>query len=170
MSEFRDTPESALRRLVRLVIRKSPLTKSEQAVTLAVVNLWFHHRNGPKGYIHPGRERLAKSARVSVRTVASTLARLRDGGALVVVGRPKGEGQKPTEYRIDVSALLVICGTDLPTVMSGRLVPMGRKSGGQNCTPLKSEIAHHMGAGIAHSLKDVAPAFSRLRVVGGSNA
>ena len=48
-----DDGEAAFRRAVRDAIRKSPLSKSEQAVTLALANLWFHHK--PKGEMHPGR-------------------------------------------------------------------------------------------------------------------
>ena len=57
MTSFIDSNEAAFRRAVRDAIRKSALTKSEQAVTLALANLWFHHK--AKGEMHPGREKIA---------------------------------------------------------------------------------------------------------------
>jgi DNA-binding transcriptional ArsR family regulator len=170
-ASFKASQEAAFRRVVREVIRDSYMSKGEQAVTLAVVNLWLHHRNGPKGHIHPGRERLARSAKVSVRTVASTLAKLREGGVLIVVARPRGEGQKPTQYRVNLIEIFRFCGADLPAWMEGNLTPFSGGSGGQNCTPDCTPLAHHWRAEIAHSLTDVGNAFpKRLKVVGGRDA
>lgn len=121
MKPFRDSPEFAFRRLVRACIRKSDLTKSEQAVTTAVVNLWFHHK--AKGVVYPGRARLAKSAKVSVRTVASTLAKLRAAGVLRVVSHGKG-GRAATRYRLRFTPLFILCGADLPDWMEGELRPI----------------------------------------------
>ena len=107
--------------MLRQAIADSGLTRGQKAVTTKIVDLWLHHRNGPKGYIHPGREKLAKTAKVSIRTVATTLAELRAAGVLKVVARPKGEGQRPTEYRLSTRKLLHLCGVDEPEWMAGEL-------------------------------------------------
>ena len=99
---FRASNEAAFRQLVRAAIRKSDMTKGEQAVALAVANLWFHHRNGPEGIIRPGRQRLALKARVSVRTVASTLAMLRAASVLVAVEYAKGG---PEDLLVQITAV-----------------------------------------------------------------
>lgn len=171
-ASFKSTQESAFRNLIREVIRNSGMSKGEQSVTLAIVNLWFHHRNGPKGYIHPGREKLAKSAKVSIRTVASTLANLRDGNVLFVVGRPRGEGQKPTQYRVRLTEIFRFCGADLPEWMDADFSRQNSPQQGQSCTPDCTPLAHHWRAEIAHSLTDVAPplaskARTNLRAVSG---
>ena len=72
---FRHSNEAAFRRAVRAAIRQSALSKSEQAVTLALANLWFHHK--PKGEMHPGRAKIARRARVSIKTVTRTMAKLK---------------------------------------------------------------------------------------------
>ena len=118
MKPFRDSSEFAFRRLVRSCVRKSDLTKSEQAVTLAVVNLWFHHK--AHRVIHPGRTKLAKSANVCIKTVSRTLAMLCAAGALQVVSHPKG-GRAATKYRLRFAPLLILCGADLPEWMEGEL-------------------------------------------------
>jgi hypothetical protein len=110
MTNYKDSTEYAYRRLVRAAIRKSNMTKSDRDITLAIVNLWFHHRNGPKGYIHPGRKHLAKKANVSIITVARCLTRLRDSHVILAIKNPKGEGQKPTQYVVNIHALMLHCG------------------------------------------------------------
>jgi hypothetical protein len=169
---FNSTPDGAFRKAVRDAIRKSYLSKSQQAVVVAVVNLWFYHRNGPKGHIHPGRTLLAKKAKVSVRTVATTLAMMRDGNALIAIGRLRGEGQKPTQYRVDLRALFDFCGADVPESADGELTPYRADTDGQSCTPLCTPLAHHWRADFAHSLTDVRHvcangAETKLRVVNG---
>ena len=168
---FKNSAEAAFRKLVREVIRNSDMTKGEKAVTLAFVNLWFHHRNGPKGHIHPGREKLAKTAQVSVRTVASTLDLLRQAGVIVAIGRLHGEGQRPTQYKVRIGALFGFCGADVPEWIEGALTPVkaqsGVQSGVQFCTPKTAKWC----AKIAHSLTDVGNDFSKgLRLVGGGHA
>lgn len=137
-AEFHNGQEAAFRRLVRDVVKRSHLTKSEQAVCLSVMNLWFHHRNGATKTIHPGREKLAKSANVSVRTVATTLAKMREAGVLVAVAHPRGEGQKPTEYKVKLSLIFDFCGADIPEWMGGNLAPVSDK--------VACKIAHHSNA------------------------
>lgn len=145
---YKDSAEAAARKVVRDMIRKAGFSRSEREVILAVVNLWFYHKNGLKGYIHPGRKLLAKRADVSIRTVATTLGKLRDAGVLQAIANRKGEGQKPTHYTVDLIALFEACGHEFPKELEGNLVPV---FSGTNCTPLYSEIAHHWRAEIAHS-------------------
>lgn len=150
---FRDSQEFALRKAVRDAVKGAAarhiFTKSERDITLVLVNMWFHHRNGPKGYIHPGRERIAKRANVSVWTVAKCLALLRETKALRVVGHARGEGQRPTQYLLDISALLDMCECGLPDVHPGVLSHF-----------LACEITHHFAhtagqSGVGKSHTDI---------------
>lgn len=163
---YKDSQEAAIRRLVREAIKKSKFSKSERDVALAIANLWFYHKNGPKGYIHPGREFLAKRARVSVRTVCTTLGKLRAAGVLVVIANQRGQGQRPTYYKVDLKALLVICGCKVPEVLEGQLGPI---FGGPNCAPLSPEIAHHWRAEIAHSITNEQTFPSQPEKLGGAS-
>ena len=104
---FEDGQEAAFRRLVRQHIRKGPLTKSERDVTLAFFNHWFHHRK--KGAVHPGREKLAKKAKVSIATVKRTLSMLRQQGVLIATAHERGLNGKATEYLVNPVALYRLC-------------------------------------------------------------
>jgi len=110
--KYVDSAEFSFRRMVRAAIRRSEMTKSDRDVTLAMANLWFHHRNGPKKHIHPGRKKLAKSAGVSIKTVARCLAKLQAARIIIAIKYPRGEGQNPTQYTVDLAALLTYCGCD----------------------------------------------------------
>lgn len=121
--EFRVSSEQAYRRLVREFVRKGPFTKSERDVTLALLNLWFHWR--AKGVIRPTRGILAKKADVSVRTVASTISRLRDSRILVPLSSGSGGRSKATDYRLSEYRLLEFCGADLDAIFS-ELAPVNR--------------------------------------------
>lgn len=158
MTTFRDSNEAAFRRLVRTAIRKSSLTKSEQAVTIAVANLWFHHKG--KGVMHPGRERIAKSARVSIKTVTRTLSKMKASGCIVAVSHESG-GRAATRYRVRFVPLLMFCGAKLPEWIEGELVPLS--SGG---------MSRFTGDKMSHGLKGRRDgAFEAgLRVIGGRDA
>lgn len=134
MSDFRKSREASWRRYLRSAVRQSAMTRAQKDVTLGVLNLWLHHRNGPKAVIHPGRERLAKDAKVSVRTVAATLKALRDAGVLKARKHAHGEGQKPTEYTMNTLALIVHCGGELPEWVAAELVQVANKT-----TPAENE-------------------------------
>jgi hypothetical protein len=127
MSDFRKSREASWRRYLRSAVRQSAMSRAQKDVTMGVLNLWLHHRNGLKGVIHPGRERLAKGAKVSVRTVASTLKALRDAGVLKASKHAYGEGQKPTEYTMNTLALIVHCGGELPEWVAAELVQVANK-------------------------------------------
>ena len=108
---FSNSHEAAFRRVVRDAIRKCPdFTKSERDVTLAIVNLWFHHKDGPKGYIHPGREALAKRTGITVKTVSRTLGKLRAIEAIVPLTALKGNRHEATRYVVDIIRLMTFCG------------------------------------------------------------
>lgn len=110
MFSFKDSQEYTLRRLVRGAVRKSLLTRAERDVTLALVNVWFHHRHGPKGYIHPGCQALAKKANVSSKTVSRTFGKLRAAGVLETLSNLKGGQATATRYKINLAALMTLCG------------------------------------------------------------
>lgn len=109
---FKDSQEAAFRRIIRSAIRRGPFTKSHRDVTLAIFDHWFHHKSGPKEYIHPGRAKLAKKAKTTEKTVSRCLSELRAAGVLFPVGPLKGNRYKATEYALDPDALLSFCGCD----------------------------------------------------------
>ena len=131
--------------MVRDAIRKGDFTKGQRDVTLALVNTWFHHRGGPKGYIHPGRKALAKKAGVCVRTAASTLAMLRASGVCLPIANLKGGQGAATRYKLNLHALLTLCGCDwLDTFMSGYT---------RNCTVKTEELHGKVGQKLHTVLK-----------------
>ncbi|WP_323012916.1 hypothetical protein [Devosia sp.] len=117
---FKDTAEAQFRRHVREAIRKTPLlNKSERDFALGIVNLWFVHRNGD-GFIHPGAERLAKKARVSLRSAKTYLSRLREMAVIRAVAYAKG-GRKATRYVVDLSRLMALFDPHGVVTFEGRL-------------------------------------------------
>ena len=111
-TSFKDSQEAAFRRIIRSAIRSGPFTRAERDVTLAIFGHWFHHKGGPKSYIHPGRAKLAKKAKTTEKTVSRCLGKLRAGGIISAEGPLKGNRYKATEYEVDPAALLVFCGCD----------------------------------------------------------
>ncbi len=107
---FADSQEAAFRKNVRAMVKAGPFTKSERDVALAFFNHWLHHRNGAKGYVHPGREKLAKKAGVTIRTVSRCLDMLRESGAIVATAHLEGLHGKATQYVVNMPALAELCG------------------------------------------------------------
>lgn len=138
MSDFKKSQEAAFRKCVRDAIRQSySFTKSQRDVVLYIANLWLHHRNGREGVIRPGRERIAKKANVSVRTVASVMADMRDAGVLIPVAYPKG-GRRATQYKMRISKIFEYCGHEMPEWMRGELIEVTvQKLGEKPCKVLK---------------------------------
>ena len=180
MTAFVNSQEAAFRRIVRDAIRKSSLTKSEQAVVTAVVNLWFHHK--ASGVMHPGREKIAKRACVSIKTVTRTLAKMADAGCLVVVSHQNG-GRAATRYRLRIVPLLALCGARIPEWISGEIVPQPEGEMSRflktECPALVKKCPALGGDKMSHGLKDVSQRVSEtssaqvapsLRLVGGRNA
>lgn len=108
--KFFDSREAEFRRIIRGAIKRGPFTKSQRDVALAFFNHWMQHRTSEKKVVHPGRKKLAEKARVSIRTVASTLELLRDHGAIIAVAHLNGLMGNATEYVVDVVALKRLCG------------------------------------------------------------
>ena len=108
-SNFRQSPEHQLRRFVRKAIRNSKMTRGQKEITTSIVNLWFHHRNGPEGIIRPGRKRLARQAGVTIVTVSRSLSMLKTAGVLTATKNPKG-GVRPTHYIVNLNNLMALCG------------------------------------------------------------
>lgn len=148
---FKDSHEAAFRRMVRAAIKKGPFSRAERDITLAIVNHWFHHKGGPKKFIHPSRESIAKKSGTCVRSVASAFAMLRDCDILRPVSGMKGGRRKATHYTVDVWTLMVFCGvTWVEEFLSGA---------GRNCTVSPPDFARFSATGnraaIAHCLNDV---------------
>ena len=108
---FKDSQEAAYRRIVRGAIRKADFTKSERDVTMALVNFWFHHKGTGKP-IHPGREKLANRAGVTVKTVSRVLSMLRAANVLEAVSCLNGNHGNATRYRVNIHPLMTLCGCD----------------------------------------------------------
>lgn len=161
MTSFKDSQEAAFRRLVRGAIRKSEMTKSERDVTLAFVNHWLHHRNGKKAFVHPGREQIAKKAKVTVKTVSRTLAMLRAAGVLVPLKHLNGGKGKATEYRVNISALMVLCGC---TWVDDFL----RHHGLENVPVYASKMSRYVRDKMSHRLTDVGSVVSQNDKSGGA--
>lgn len=122
--DFKKSREAERQRYARSVIRKAKremLTKSERDVLLVVVNLWFYHKCGRDGFIHPGRNKIAKRADVSVVTVARALARLRAYGFVDAVDYAKG-GRKATRYFVDLDCILETLNPHGVETLAGRLL------------------------------------------------
>lgn len=136
MIKFESSIEASWRRYLRSSVRLSAMTQGQKSVTLALLNLWLHHRKGSKGYIHPGRAKIAKKTKLTEKTVSRTMAVLRTAGVLQVRRRLHGEGQRPTEYTMDMLSMLELCGAEIPEWTPGRLVELRNEVAGQ--------MSHHL--------------------------
>lgn len=92
------------RRIRRMIRRSKALSRSERDVLMALVNLWFYHRSGPTGEMHPGCDRIAKRAKVSVITVKRSLKLFRERRVLTALAYLEG-GRKATRYTMDLANL-----------------------------------------------------------------
>lgn len=153
-TDFKNSQEAAFRRIVRSAVRKGPFTKSERDVTLVLVNHWFHHK--AKGRIHPGRAKIAKASKVTEKTVSRTFGKLRAAGVMNALSPLKGNRHKATEYEIDVTALLVLCGCDWVDTIR------------RNVPSKFAEMSHLGRDKMSHRNKNVSPSLSQARD-GGSN-
>lgn len=110
--DFKGSEQFSFQRFMRGRVRAcDDLTKTERDITVFLLNLWFRHENGPKGYIHPGRPLIAKKCQCTVKTASRTLAKLRAAGIIVPLNEPNG-GRTATQYVVDMAALAVFCGCD----------------------------------------------------------
>lgn len=142
---FKDSQEAAMRRMVRDAIRKGPFTKGQRDVALAIVNHWFHH-NGKRAPIHPGRDKLARKSGVTVKTVSRTLGMLRAAGVLVPVSSLRGGWGSATKYRVNIAALMTLCGCDwLDEFLRGRAL---------NVPQVALKMSRKMGDKMSHGLND----------------
>lgn len=137
-ANFSDSQEATFRRFVRGSVRNAPLSRAERDIVMALVNLWLEHRKKADGVIHPGRKRIARKAKVSIITVARCFAKLREKGALAVVSHGRGEGQKPTHYRVDYDNLMKVCGHKYLPIRAGQLAQIYHLPQAHNDTPLGS--------------------------------
>ena len=106
--DFKASREAERQRYVRSIIRKikrNVLTKAERDVLMVMVNLWFYHKGGPDGFVHPGRKKIAKRANTSVVTVSRSLARLCAYGVIDATDYANG-GRKATRYFVDIDSII----------------------------------------------------------------
>lgn len=122
---------------LRRIIRRNKgdiLTNSEIKVLVALLNLWLHHRYGPKKYIHPGRKLLAKKAGVSVITVARSLDVFRNLGISTPIKHLKGGNGRATQYTLDTLEIQGLFDPHNVVTIAGELVPFSVSSRSQNDT------------------------------------
>jgi len=122
---------------LRRIVRRNAgglLTNSEVKVLVSLVNLWLHHRNGPKGFIHPGRKVLAKKAGVKVITVARALDVFRKLGLVSAVKHIKGGNGRATQYTVNTVEIEALFDPHNVTTKAGQLVVFSVSSKRQNDT------------------------------------
>lgn len=124
MSDFQHGDEAKFRREVRAMIRRGPFSKAERDVVLAFANHWMHHRSTAQT-VHPGREKLAARAKVTIKTVTRCLALLRQFGAIEATAHLNGLHGNATEYCVNMVRLSLLCGKkrDEIRVYGGTNVP-----------------------------------------------
>lgn len=112
-------------RYMRRIIRrnKAGLTRSEAEALVCLVNLWLHHRNGPNGYIHPGRKLIAKRAKCSVPTVARALKLFRELELISPIKHLKGGQRTATQYTVNFTAIRELFDPSNVVTIAGELVP-----------------------------------------------
>lgn len=153
-TEFNAGSEAAFRRVIRNQIRKGPFTKGQRDVALAFFNHWFFHRTSTKKVVHPGRDKLARKAGVTIRTVTRTLDILRAHGAIIAVAHLEGLHGKATEYVVDIVAMTELCDLKKTDI---------RVNGGTNCTAVGRDTMSRRSC-------DVLPFPShRIKSYGGGN-
>ena len=134
--DFKQSRSAEEQRQIRAIVRKIPrdkLTKGQRDILMVIVNQWFHHRYGPKGYIHPGRKLIAKKANVTVVTVARALDVLREAKVIEAIRYAKG-GTFSTRYTVNLMALREVYDPSGVEEISGVLVPFQRQQGVTNDT------------------------------------
>ena len=138
---FKDSVEARFQRRLRSDVRKSALTRSEKDVLIAFLNHWFYHRH--KGAVHPGRTKLAKRANVHINSVKSTLAMLRDFGAIEATAHLYGKQGNATTYVVSLPHLEALCRTPKIALKAYRAVNRGPKMSGsredKKCPPSYDE-------------------------------
>ncbi|MEN9924035.1 MAG: hypothetical protein RL268_161 [Pseudomonadota bacterium] len=138
MRDFRETPEYSLRCFIRKSVKAAPITRSERDILISLLNFWWHHKDAGRNVFHPGREKLAKRAKVTVKTVARCLKKLRDAGVLVTVSHPRGGWGTATQYRVEIIPLLTLCGYGFPSNDDGELAEIS----GQNVPHFPAKMSH----------------------------
>ena len=104
--DFSQSKTADEERRIRRVIRKAKdLSRSERDVLLCLANLWFYHRSGPSAEMHPGCDRIAKRAKVSVITVKRALKLFRERRVIIALAYLEG-GRKATRYTMDLAKLI----------------------------------------------------------------
>lgn len=145
---FKESEVFSFQRFMRARVKQcEDLTKTERDITVFLLNLWFRHANGPKGYIHPGRNLIAKKCGCTTKTASRTLGKLRASGIIIPLNDPKG-GRLSTQYIIDVSSLAVFCGCDW--------VDIFRRNARANVPVKKSEMSRFLRDKMSPCIKNVA--------------
>lgn len=135
--DFAKSRRAEEQRYIRRVIRRihrDKLTKSQRDVLMVLVNTWFYHEAGPRGYIHLGTSKIAKKAGCAQITVKRALTVFRDLGIIRAVAYLKGGTGKATQYRVATFRILELYDPHGVAEREGQLVPIKRPIFGQNDT------------------------------------
>ena len=109
------------RREFRVMIDASSLTPCQKLFLKDLVNLWIVHRNGV-GFIHPGRERLARKHRKTIKSVSRAFSLYRDAGFIKAVAYEAGGMGKATCYTVDLDCIRRHLSPSTVKVAEGQIV------------------------------------------------
>lgn len=115
------------RREFRVMIDRSGLTACQKLFLKDLVNLWIVHRNDA-GFIHPGRERLARKHRKTIKSVSRAFALFRDMGFVKAVAYEAGGMGKATCYTVDLEAIRRRFAPSTVKAADGQIVPFRARS------------------------------------------
>lgn len=143
---YKDTTDAEDARYYRSVIRKikkTDLTKTQREVLMLLFNLHWKHKNDT-GTISMSRDKLAKRADCSPRTIIACLKMFRESGILAVRRYGKG-GRKPTVYTFSTDAMCkAYAPTRAPETTPGELVKISTNHNvSRNSDPVKTEQILH---------------------------
>ena len=135
-ASFHETMGGQERSVIRRAIRNaSGINNNRKAVLDCLCNLWFANR--AKGEIHPGAEKIAAKAGLSVRSVKTFLAEFRKAGFIVAVAYEKG-GRRATRYVVSLWKILTTLCPSKVLTLAGKLVERQKEKPCKNCTRIKS--------------------------------
>lgn len=148
---FADSQAMLWHRFVRKSIKGAPITRAQRDVLVSVFNFWVHHQGKGNALVYPGREKLARRAKVTIKTVSRSLALFRERDVLTVVSHPKGGWGTATHYALNLDALLMLCGHSLPVVKGGELELLSC----QNVPHFFSKMSHTLRDKMSHEYNNV---------------
>lgn len=138
---FADSQEAIFRRSVRRSVRTSPLTKGQRDVLMAFMNHWMHHRKSKDGMVHPGREKIAKKAGVTIKTVSRLFEVLRFYDVISAEAHLNGLNGCATLYSVNTIRFFEFCAMKRDDVRN-TVGQMSRVGGGTKCPAVLDDASN----------------------------